>query len=295
MAWRGVHLSQPARLALADGQMVVQQADGEVRLAIEDIGWVLIDTPQVTLTAALVAATMDCGIAIIFTDSRHTPSGVLLPFHRHYRQAGVAALQAAASLPLKKRLWQTIVQAKIANQAAALEDCGGDSRALQAMARLVGSGDPDNTEARAAREYWGRLFPDYVRENDADRRNMMLNYGYAVVRSAVARAAVAVGLLPALGLHHASVTNAFNLADDLVEPFRPFVDVLVWEMSDRGRRADGEPSVADRRELAAVLLRKARFGAETVTLLTASERTAESLVLALEGASPALLRLPALE
>jgi len=295
MAWRGLHLSQPSRLSLSDEQMVVSQTDGETRLALEDIAWVVIDTPQATLTTALISACMEAGIAIIVTDARHSPSGVLLPFHRHYRQAGVAAMQVAASLPLKKRLWQAIIQAKIKHQAAALERCGKDPRALQAMARLVGSGDPDNTEARAAREYWGRLFPDFVRENDADRRNVMLNYGYAVVRSALARAAVAVGLLPALGLHHASVTNAFNLADDLVEPFRPFVDVLVWEMSDRGRRADGEPSVADRRELAAVLLRNARFGAETVTLLTASERTAESLVLALEGASPALLRLPALE
>jgi CRISP-associated protein Cas1 len=295
MAWRGLHLSKPCRLSLADAQIVVSQDRQDVRLAIEDIGWIVVDTPQATLTTALIGACMESGIAIITTDARHAPSGLLLPFHRHYRQAGVAAAQVGASPPLKKRLWQAIVQAKIANQAAALGRCGRDSRALKAMARQVGSGDPDNTEARAARQYWGQLFQDFVRENGADLRNMLLNYGYAVVRSALARASVAFGLLPALGLHHASVTNAFNLADDLVEPFRPFVDVLVWEMSDQGRRAEGQPSVTDRRELAAVLLRQARFGSETVTLLTASERTAEGLVSALEGASPALLRLPLLE
>ncbi len=294
MAWRGLHLSKPSRLSLADGQIVIAQEGEDVRLPIEDIGWVVLDTPQITLTTALIAACMDSGIAIVTTDSRHTPNGLLLPFHRHHRQAGIAAVQVAASLPLKKRLWQAIVQGKIANQAAALERCGGDPRGLQAMVRLVGSGDPDNTEARAAREYWGRLFPDFVRENAADRRNMLLNYGYAVVRSALARACVASGLLPSLGLHHASATNPFNLADDLMEPFRTFVDALVWEISDRGRSADGEPALRERRELAAVLLRESRLGAETATLLIASARSAVSLVLALEKASPAALLLPAL-
>ncbi len=295
MAWRGLHLTQPARLTLADGQMVVSQADGDVRLAIEDLAWVVFDTAQATLTTALIAVCMEAGVALITTDVRHTPSGLLLPFHRHHRQAEVAALQVGASAPLKKRLWQVIVQAKIGNQAAALARCGQDAQALRAMARNVGSGDPDNVEARAARHYWGCLFPVFVRENDADRRNMLLNYGYAIVRSAVARAAVAFGLLPALGLHHASISNAFNLADDLVEPFRPFVDAVVWEMSQQGRLADGTPTVADRRTLASLLTREARFGRETVTLLTASEQTAESLVRALEAASPALLRLPLLE
>ncbi len=295
MAWRGLHLTQPARLTLADGQMVVSQADGDVRLAIEDIAWVVLDTPQATLTTALIAACMEAGVALITTDARHTPSGLLLPFHRHHRQAEVAALQVAASAPLKKRLWQVIVQAKIGNQASALVRCGQDAQALRAMARNVGSGDPDNVEARAARHYWGCLFPAFVRENDADRRNMLLNYGYAIVRSAVARAAVAFGLLPALGLHHASISNAFNLADDLVEPFRPFVDAVVWGMSQQGRLSDGTPTVADRRTLASLLTGEARFGRETVTLLTASEQTAESLVRALEAASPALLRLPSLE
>lgn len=295
MAWRGLHISRASRLSLTDGQIVVAQDGEETRLPLEDVAWIVMDTQQATLTSALITACMECRIALIITDTRHTPSGLLLPFHRHHRQAGIAAVQMTATVPLKKRLWQAIVRAKIGNQAAALARCGGDPSGLQAMAQLVGSGDPDNMEARAAREYWGRLFPDFVREDDADRRNMLLNYGYAVVRSGLARAAVAFGLLPSLGLHHASITNAFNLADDLVEPFRPFVDLLVWEMSDQGQRANGEPSVTDRRELASVLLRKARFDRETVTLLTASERVAESLVLALEGASPALLRLPALE
>jgi CRISPR-associated protein Cas1 len=292
MAWRGVHITQPSRLSLADGQIVVMSDDGEVRLPIEDVAWVVIDTPQVTLSTALISACMDAGMVLITTDRTHTPSGIILPFHRHHRQAEIAAIQIGISAPLKKRLWQTIIQAKIANQAAALIDCDQDASPLVAMTRLVGSGDPDNTEARAARAYWPRLFIDFVREDGTDKRNALLNYGYAVVRSAVARALVAAGLLPAFGVNHASVTNAFNLADDLVEPFRPIVDRLVWRMTEAGRSRDGETTVEERRTLAASPLEVVRFGSESVTLLVATERAAESLVRAMEANSAALLLLP---
>lgn len=292
MAWRGVHVTQPARLSLADGQMVVEQADGAARVPLEDIAWAIVDTPQATLTSALLSACMAAGVALVFTDARHTPSGLMLPFHGHFRQAGVAAVQAGASAPLRKRLWQALVQAKIANQAASLAACGGDGRAVAAMAGLVGSGDPANVEARAARAYWGALFPRFRREDGADKRNMLLNYGYAVVRAAVARGLVAAGLLPAFGLQHSSAANAFNLADDMVEPFRPLVDRQVWEMSDSGRAREGEPDLADRRMLAALPLRPVLLGRERMTVLAASEAVAESLVRALEAKRAGALLLP---
>jgi CRISPR-associated protein Cas1 len=295
MAWRGVHITQPSRLSLADGQVVVGRDDGDVRLPIEDVAWLVIDTPQVTLSTALISACMDAGMVIITTDRTHTPSGLILPFHRHHRQAEIAAMQTAISAPLKKRLWQTIVQMKIANQAAVLNGCGQNASALLGMARLVGSGDPDNTEARAARAYWPRLFVDFVRDDDNDKRNALLNYGYAVVRSAVARALVAAGLLPAFGVNHASITNAFNLADDLVEPFRPFVDRLVWRLTDSGRTRTGATTVEERRSLASVPVEETRFAGETVTLLVATERAAESLVRAMEANSAAVLLLPRLD
>ena len=148
---------------------------------------------------------MDNGVAVMTTDARHTPNGLMLPFHSHHRQAGVAFLQVALGEPLKKRCWQRIVSTKIDNQAAHLDarDRRG-AEALRAMRGLVGSGDPDNVEARAAREYWSRLFDGFVRADETDLRNKLLNYGYAVVRAAVARALVAFGCLPALGLHHES-------------------------------------------------------------------------------------------
>jgi len=160
------------------------------------------------------------------------------------------------------------------------------------MAARVAPGDPDNIEARAARHYWPRLFPDFVRENAADWRNAMLNYGYAVMRGAVARGLVAAGLLPALGLHHASALNPFNLADDLLEPFRPMVDHLVWRLADRGQAREGDFTRAHRQGLAGVLLEPVRFGHESLTALVASEMAAGELVRAMEAASAKMLVLP---
>lgn len=296
MAWRGLHLSKPARLSLADGQIVIAQDDGEVRLALEDVAWIVLDTPQATMTSALVSACMAAGIAVVATDETHTPSGVMLPFHRHFRQGEIAHMQVAMSAPLKKRLWQAVVRAKILNQAAALDRLGLEgAKPLREMARRVGSGDPDNMEARAAREYWARLFPEFRREDPRDRRNKLLNYGYAVVRSGVARALVASGLIPAVGFMHASATNAFNLADDIVEPFRPFVDVLAWHTAGECRPSTDDLSLDDRRAMAGVLLSCARMGEEKVTLLVAAEKTAESLVRAMESGLPDALLLPAFD
>jgi CRISP-associated protein Cas1 len=291
MAWKGLHLSRAARLNTADGQIVVAQDDGEARVPLEDVAYVVLDAPHATLSSTLLSACMEAGVVIVNVDARHTPNGLMLPFHSHHRQAGIAAMQIALGEPLKKRCWQRIVVAKIENQANHLDRTGYDGTALRAMAKLVGSGDPDNVEARAAREYWRQLFRDFIRDDAADLRNKMLNYGYAVVRAAVARAVVAYGLLPAIGLHHASVTNAFNLVDDLVEPFRPFVDAAAAARA-KGREKNDDLTLEDRRALAGLPLTNAEVGDETVTLLVATEKAASSLVQAMEASSAALLRLP---
>jgi CRISPR-associated protein Cas1 len=292
VAWRGLHISRRTYLSLADNQIVAKQEEAETRIPIEDIAWIVLDSPQVTLSTALIAACMDAGVVVITTDNTHTPSGMTLPFHRHHRQAEIADLQVNLSMPLKKRLWQALVRMKIDNQASNLIACGRDAMALRAMVHLVRSGDPDNTEARAARSYWPRLFIDFIREDATDKRNALLNYGYAIVRSAVARALVAAGFIPALGLNHASITNAFNLADDMVEPFRPFVDRQVWTLTAQGTINKGETTVEERRTLASLLTATATFGAETVSLLTATEQAAESLVRAMQTGSAAVLQVP---
>ncbi len=293
MAWKGLHLSRDARLSTADGQIVVAQDGGEARVPLEDTAYIVLDSPHATLTATLLSACMEAGVVVLTTDARHSPNGLMLPFHSHHRQAGIAAMQSSLSEPFKKRCWQRIVAAKIDNQAKHLEGTQRGGPALRAMSSRVGSGDPDNLEAQAAREYWRALFDRFVRDDSSDLRNKMLNYGYAVIRAGVARALVAFGCLPALGLHHASVTNAFNLADDFVEPFRPFVDAKVAELM-KERAATDEMTIGDRRVLAGALLQSATVNGEVVSLLVATEKAAESFVQAMESSSAALLKLPAL-
>jgi len=294
MAWRGLHLTQPARLALADGQILIERDDGEIRLPLEDIAYMVIDTPQASLSLPLLTGCMEAGLAVIITDPKHLPSGVMLPFHRHFRQGGMARLQVDQTEPFRKRLWQAVVRAKIENQGAVLKLLGReDAVPLAAMARLVGSGDPENVEARAARAYWSRLWQNFRREDEADLRNALLNYGYAVLRACVARALVGMGFLPAFGIHHASVTNAFNLADDMLEPFRPFIDLLAWRHLG-GADADRAMNLQDRQAMASAMMENAAMGEDEVTLLVAAERLAASLARAMEERRPEALLLPRL-
>ena len=294
MAWRGVHISRPARLSYRDRQIVIDQDDGAARLPLEDIAWLILDTAQVSITGSLLSACAEAGIALIVPDARHHPSGVLLPFHAHHAQAHVAHQQIAMTAPLKKRLWQHIVRTKIGNQAIALTRSARDgAAALRAMAAHVKSGDPGNVEARAARFYWPNLFDDFRRGDDPDRRNALLNYGYAVLRAALARACVAHGLLPAFGLHHASKTNAFNLVDDLIEPFRPLVDALVCKHA-AAMPPGGDLTLDDRRAMAEVLMGTLAMGKENISALAATEMTAASLVRAMQTGDVSTLLLPVL-
>jgi len=293
MAWKGVHLTQPARLSLVRAQLRVEQEDGETTIPLEDIAWIVADNHRTTLSIALLAACADHGIAVITSDSRHMPSALTLPFHTHHRTAAIARSQLDAGAPLKKRLWQAIVRAKIVNQGEALKQAKiSNSPPLAAMARRVRSGDPDNIEARAARDYWQALFDNFIRGSETDLRNKALNYAYAVLRGCVARALTAAGLLPAIGLHHDSVTNSFNLADDLIEPFRPFADLAVHrQLKDRDPAE--ELAREDRQMLAALPLREAGIGPETLSMLHASEAVAQSLVRSFETGDAGELTLPA--
>lgn len=293
MAWRGLHISQPAKLKLHQGHIHIEtQGEGDkiIALPLEDIAWIIFDTQQIHLSAALLAATAEAGIALICTDARHMPAGMLLSFHRHHAQASIAFLQKEMSAPLCKRLWQYLVQSKIINQGKVLSLIGDDySAALYAMAERVKSGDTDNVEAQAARAYWQHYMQGFRRHAD-DHINALLNYGYAIVRAAIARACVAHGLIPAFGIHHKSQTNAFNLVDDLIEPFRPFVDWLAYQ------RATTSPAdrltLEDRQYMAGILLENLIFDKQEVTLFTATEFIAANFVRAIENQSAALLNLP---
>jgi CRISP-associated protein Cas1 len=261
-------------------------------MPLEDVAYIVVDARDTTFTSSLASACMAAGTVIVFSDERHMPSGLALPFHAHHRQAEIAQLQINLTQPLKKRIWQVMVQRKIENQAACLQLVGRPNPAVAAMAKLVGSGDPENIEARAARAYWSSLFDDFTRANESDLRNKMLNYGYAILRSGVARALVASGLLPCFGIFHASVTNPFNLADDLLEPFRPNVDRMVFDLSENGVRKQGDLTPSEKRQLATLLTTDIRMADQNMSLLSACETAAASLVRTMEKNSAGFLQLP---
>lgn len=296
MAWRGLHISHPARLRLRDNRVEVEQDTGTIDFPLEDLAWIVLDTGQATATATLMAACAKASVPLVISDERHMPCSTLLPFHQYFRQGEIARLQIAASLPTKKRIWQALVRQKILNQADVLTRVGAPGAAeLREMSRWARSGDPDNVEARAARFYWQNLFPDFRRQDEADRRNALVNYGYAVVRAAIARGLVAHGFIPAFGLHHDSAQNAFNLADDLIEPCRPEVDYCAFRRWDATRKHDVKAlDKADRQTMAAVLAESLMVGDERLPFLTAIERMVESLRRALEVGAPEPLELPRL-
>ena len=235
MIKRTLYFGNAAYLSLKDNQLVVKKPNEEVRTAaIEDIGFIVLDSPQVTITNALLGALLENNCAIINCDKTHLPSGLLLPLSGNTLQSERFQAQIEASLPLKKQLWQQTVQQKILNQAAVLQGVhDAEIGNMTAWANSVRSGDVDNREAVAAAYYWKEMFPDipsFVRDRSGAPPNNMLNYGYAVLRGVVARALVSNGLLPTLGIHHHNRYNAYCLADDIMEPYRPIVDKLIFDI-----------------------------------------------------------------
>jgi len=233
MIKRTVEISTPGcYVHTKDEQLLIEKDGLKVgSVPIEDLGVLILDSPQLTLTSSVMRSLAEQNVSVIFTDSKHLPSSLTIPFSAHSIQTKVLNEQIAISLPTKKRLWSAVISAKIANQARALELCGKDGTALKEISNRVKSGDSENLEAYAAKIYWKKLFGDeFRRDRYAGDHNMLLNYGYAIVRAATARAIVGTGLHPGLGINHKNQYNPFPLADDLVEPVRPFVDVRVFSM-----------------------------------------------------------------
>lgn len=295
MGWRSVVIGNPAQLDFHQRALRVQQEGNTAHVPLEDISVVLIEHAQITLTSALLSALADAQIAVLTVGADHHPNGVLLPYLPHSRALKVMRAQLDTSLPTQKRLWQAIVQQKIRNQSAVLArhtDADRDRRTLLAMADDVRSGDPDNIEGQAAQRYFRALWGDDFTRNQPRFVNAALNYGYAVVRAAIARSLVAYGFLPAFGIHHRSEQNAFNLADDLIESYRPLVDTHVlksWPLEPQR-----ELSPKDKQQLVALLHRDITTTLTKQTLLAAVEATVVSLSQWLEYASPAVFVMPVL-
>lgn len=230
-----IRLSEAARTKLPENDSACTQ---ERTIPIEDIGIMVLDCMQLTFTSGLMEKLLEYNCAIITCDSHHMPTGMMLPLAGNTTQSERFRCQLDASLPLKKQLWQQTVQYKIRNQAAVLNEMRGVTvKNMQVWADNVKSGDTENLEARAAVYYWRNVFPDiddFTRDRGGVPPNNLLNYGYAILRAVVARALVASGLLPTLGIHHHNRYNAYCLADDIMEPYRPYVDELVIKIFDSG-------------------------------------------------------------
>ena len=251
MIKKTLYFGNPVYLSLKNAQLVIKlpevvrndtlsesfKRNSEVTKPIEDIGVVVLDHKQITITSGVLEALLENNCAIITCDSRSMPVGLMLPLCGNTTQNERFRDQLDASLPLVKQLWQQTIKAKIENQAAVLQECSGaDTRCMKVWADDVKSGDSNNLEARAAAYYWKNLFPikDFTRDREGIPPNNLLNYGYAVLRAIVARGLVVSGLLPTLGIHHHNRYNAYCLADDIMEPYRPYVDRLVYNMINQG-------------------------------------------------------------
>ena len=259
--------------------MVHRAEAEETTIPFADLAVLVVSHPQVSYTQAVLAELVAAGGAFVVCDKRHLPVGMLLPLDAHYVQTERFALQAQAPLPMRKRLWQDIVRAKVRAQGYLLESIHGSDLGLFALAAAVRSGDPSNVEAQASRRYWPALFDDpaFRRNRDRQDQNRMLNYGYAILRAVVARAIAAAGLHPSLGLHHHNRYNSFCLADDLMEPFRPIVDKAVYELI-----RDGDPAAPMDRPTKTALLEavtgRVRLNKESRSLFDAASIAASSLV-----------------
>ena len=284
MIKRTLCFSNPAYLSLRNEQLVVKlpqveknndlpdtfKADAIKTIPIEDIGVVVLDNKQITITQGLMAALLENNCAVITCDNSHLPVGLTLPLCGNTTQNERFRCQLDASLPLKKQLWQQTIHAKIGNQAATLEKCRGTEVGnMKKWQKEVRSGDPDNLEGRAAAYYWKNMFPkveDFTRERDGASPN----------RAVVARSLVASGMLPTLGIHHHNRYNAYCLADDIMEPYRPYVDELVVNYTDEnGYPEELTPDI--KRTMLSIPVLDVRIGGLRSPLMVAVGQTAASL------------------
>ncbi len=293
MIKRTLCFSNPAYLSLKNAQLVIKlpevekadvaeliKAEAVRTIPIEDIGVVVLDNRQITITQGLAEALLENNCAIITCDSVHLPVGLMLPLCGNTTQSERFRAQIDASLPLKKQLWQQTVQCKIRNQAAVLQNTrNAIVKNMLVWAGDVKSGDSDNLEGRAAAYYWRNLFPDilgFTRDREGVPPNNLLNYGYAILRAVVARALVGSGLLPTLGIHHHNRYNAYCLADDIMEPYRPYVDALVCRLVVDGHLTE-ELTVELKRELLQIPTLDVVINGKRSPLMVAVSMTTASL------------------
>jgi CRISP-associated protein Cas1 len=294
MTWRSVVINQPARLKRDHFSLAIEQ-EQTAHIPFEDIAVIVLHHREITLTHPVLAACADYGISLFATGDNHQPNGVFLPYLPHSRATRMMRLQLKLDKPTCKRAWAEIIKAKIGNQAACLRFSNAkDDDRLESYARRVRSGDPENLEAQASAVHFRALFGNNFDRAQARWINSALDYGYAIFRGTIARGLVAHGFLPAIGLFHRSEQNAFNLADDVIEPFRPIVDLHVA----KSRPLDEEEPLSPKNKVDLVALLNVDVGMSrgVMSALSAIEQSVESFVRLYEadGTEEPMLELPRL-
>lgn len=293
MIKRTLYFGNPAYLKTHLEQLVAELMERkEVKtVPIEDIGVLILDHQQITITQALLAKLLANNTAVITCNTTHHPTGLLLNLDGHTLQSQRFKAQIEASLPLKKQLWQQTIMAKIKNQANLFALKKIPNKPLINLITKVRSGDSDNCEAQAAAYYWKHLFPEFLqfkRMREGAPPNNLLNYGYAILRAIVARSLVGSGLLPTLGIFHRNQYNAYCLADDMMEPYRPYVDKVVWEIvAMNGRYLEMTPNM--KQQLLSIPVMDVMIDGEKSPLMIAVQRTTASLAKCFEQVSKKLL------
>lgn len=293
MVKRTLHFGNPAYLKTKTEQLIItKEDDGEiVTIPIEDIGLLILDHAQITITSGVMAKMLEKNVAIVTCDATHHPTGLMLNLNGHTLQSKQFAAQLEASQPVKKQLWQQTVTAKIYNQGMLLKQQGKEAKFLFNLAKDVKSGDSENHEAKAAGYYWKNLFPPFLqfrRDRFGMPPNNMLNYGYAILRAIVARNLVGSGLLPTLGIFHRNQYNPYCLADDIMEPYRPFVDKLVCSMIDPLEPAfDLTPQL--KAQLLKIPVMDVFIDGQRSPLMVAVQRTTASLAKCFEGKTKSIV------
>lgn len=291
MIKRTIYLSNPLYIKKEKSQLVIcEKVDSSIvsSIPIEDIGIVIIDNPQISVSHGLMNALISNNATILWCDEKHMPNGLVLPMTANHSYTEKLRYQLSATEPLKKQLWKQTVKQKILNQAEVLNSAGFSDESLKRMSLRVASGDPDNIEAQAAAIYWSKLFTDtdvgFTRSRYGTPPNHLLNFGYAILRSIIARALVGSGLLPAIGIFHRNKYNAFCLADDIMEPYRPFVDLWVHDICSRYDIDDF--SLQDKeikREILKIPTLDVTINNKSSPLMIGAQRTSASLIACFEG------------
>mgnify|MGYP000224039284 CR=1 FL=1 len=291
MIKKTLYFGNPSYLKKENKQLRVEFPSMEEKQArtipIEDIGMVIMDHPRITITQGLLSALIENNAALLSCDSSHLPSGLFMPMSANHTFTEKLRYQIESSQPLRKNLWQQTVKAKIENQAQVLASLDIDNKNMLYWANKVASGDPQNYEGRAAANYWRKLFFDndrFRRGRFEDPPNNLLNYGYAILRAIIARSLIGSGMLPAIGIHHRNKYNPFCLADDIMEPYRPMVDLLVLDILENYDLVEIETlSPEIKRELLVLPTLDTIIDEVKSPLMIAAQKTSSSLMQCFEG------------